>query len=147
MQISLRPASEQDFLFAFEAKRKALGPHIMARWNWDESYQLNTHRTRWSERPWSIILSDKEPIGTVSIHEAVDHIRFGEFYLLPSHQRKGIGSSLLRQVIAQSEESSLPIRLEYLKWNPVGSLYLRHGFKVVSESEIHYFLEREPSAC
>ena len=54
MQISLRPASEQDFQFAFEAKRKALGPHIMARWNWDESYQLNTHRTRWSERPWSI---------------------------------------------------------------------------------------------
>ena len=146
MNIFLRPASEQDFEFAFEAKRQALGPHIAARWGWDESYQLNVHRTRWSERPWSIIQSDEEAIGTVSIQEAADHIRFGEFYLLPSHQRKGIGSRLLGQVIARSDEVSLPIRLEYLKWNPVASLYLRNGFKVVSENDIHYFLVREPNA-
>lgn len=146
MQITLRPASSQDFDFAFEAKRQALGPHIMARWNWDESYQLNIHRTRWNERPWSIIQSNEEAIGTVSIHEAADYIRFGEFYLLPSHQRKGIGSALLREVMVRADEVLLPIRLEYLKWNPVGSLYLRHGFKVISENDIHYFLEREPNA-
>ncbi|WP_341677319.1 GNAT family N-acetyltransferase [Niveibacterium sp. SC-1] len=145
MPISLRPAIGQDFEFAFEAKRQALGPHILARWNWDESFQLDLHRQRWGERPWSIIEASEVAIGT-SIWEREDHIRFGEFYLLPSHQPKGIGSSLLGQVIARSDEVTLPIRLQYLKWNPVGALYRRHGFKLVSENEIHYFLEREPSS-
>ena len=146
MKISLRPASARDFEFAFKAKRYALGPHILARWSWDEHFQLDVHRKRWSERPWSIIESDEKAIGTVSIWQSEDHIRFGEFYLLPSHQRKGIGSFLLGQVVDRSDEISLPIRLEYLRWNPVGSLYLRHDFKVVSENETHYFLEREPHA-
>jgi ribosomal protein S18 acetylase RimI-like enzyme len=66
-------------------------------------------------------------------------------HLLPSHQRKGIGTNLLKQVMSKADEAKLPIRLEYLKWNPVGSLYRRHGFKVVSENEIHYFLERKPN--
>jgi hypothetical protein len=33
------------------------------------------------------------------------------------------------------------VRLEYLKWNPVGIL-LRHGFRPMHETDIHVFLER-----
>jgi hypothetical protein len=51
MQITLRPALPDDFNFAFEAKRLALGPHIIAQWGWDESFQLAIHRKRWRERP------------------------------------------------------------------------------------------------
>jgi GNAT superfamily N-acetyltransferase len=142
MQIILRPAIEQDFEFTFEAKHQALGPHVAARWSWDESFQRNLHSRRWQERPWSIIELHGEAIGTVSIQEAEDHIRFGEFYLLPAHQRMGIGSSVLKEVTSKADKAQLPIRLEYLKWNPVGSLYRRHGFEVVSENDIHYFLER-----
>jgi hypothetical protein len=36
------------------------------------------------------------------------------------------------------------VRREYLKWNPVGSLYLRHGFVRTHEADIHFFLERPP---
>jgi len=147
MQTSLLPATQQDFAFAFEAKRLALGPHIRKRWAWDEAYQLGTHTTRWQQRPWSIIELDGRAIGTVSIAEHADHFRFGEFYLLPPFQGQGIGTQLLQELIARSESAGLPIRLEYLKWNPVGSLYLRHGFKVTSENEIHYFLERRPRVC
>ena len=35
MQITLRIALPEDFEFAFEAKRLALGPHIAMRWGWD----------------------------------------------------------------------------------------------------------------
>jgi hypothetical protein len=38
----------------------------------------------------------------------------------------------------------MPIRLRYLKWNPVGSLYRRYGFTVTEETEIHFIMERPP---
>jgi len=144
MEINLRPAQSSDFKFAFETKRQAMGPHIIARWGWDEAFQRELHRKRWNERPWSIIQADGQPIGTLSVQEHKDHIRFGEFYLLPQYQRQGIGSKLLQSVLERSDVISLPVRLEYLKWNPVGSLYRRHGFKVISENEVHYFLVCEP---
>ena len=123
MSISLRPAQESDFDFAFDTKREAIGPYVVARWGWNHPSQLAIHRTRWTVRPWLIILDDMQPIGTVSIAQADDHIRFGEFYLLPKHQRKGIGSTILRSTLLSADAQGLCVKLEYLKWNPVGSLY------------------------
>ena len=142
----LRGTTESDFEFAFEAKRLALGPHIAARWGWDETYQLKLHRQRWSGRPWSIITLDGESIGTLSIKRTEDHVQFGEFYLLPLHQRRGIGTQVLLDIIKYADAEALPIKLEYLKWNPVGSLYKRHGFVVIAENDSHYFLVREPGS-
>ncbi|MEC5384797.1 GNAT family N-acetyltransferase [Uliginosibacterium sp. H3] len=147
MQTRLRPATPEDFAFAFEAKREALGPHIRARWAWNEDFQREIHGQRWQERPWFIIEIDGLPIGTLSVEEHADHMRFGEFYLLPAWQGRGIGSDLLRATLRRADELALPVRLEYLQWNPVGSLYLRHGFKQVSESATHFFLVREPGTA
>jgi hypothetical protein len=46
---------DRDFEFAFQAKKDAMGPHISARWGWDEEYQLSVHKQRWSEKPWFIV--------------------------------------------------------------------------------------------
>jgi ribosomal protein S18 acetylase RimI-like enzyme len=144
MNPTLRPTTNNDFAFAFEAKKDAMGSHISSRWGWDDKYQLDVHKQRWSEKPWFIVMLGEEAIGTVSIHEQPDFIRFGEFYLLNSFRRKGLGSMILSEFLKGCDRSQRSVRLEYLKWNPVGSLYKRHGFEVVSENEIHYFMVREP---
>jgi len=145
MNTTVRSATKDDFEFAFETKRVALGPHVVARWGWDEHLQRQIHQDRWSARPWFIVQDQGGvSIGTLSVQEHTDHLQFGEFYLLPQFQRQGIGSSLLRSVLDRADSLSLPVRLEYLKWNPVGSLYRRHAFNVVAENEIHFFLERKP---
>ena len=74
-----------------------------------------------------------------------DHWEFGEFYILPRQQGRGIGSCLLKQAIADAERTGLPIRLAYLKWNSVGTLYRRHGFRQIGENDTHYFMERKPA--
>ena len=144
MKIVLAPAEEADFEFAFGAKRQALGPYVQARWGWDDSFQRELHQKRWVERPWSIIVHADQKVGTVSIVQATTHIQFGEFYLLPQFQREGIGTEVLRSVMQHADTDGLPIKLEHLKWNPVGSLYKRHGFAVVAENDSHYFLVRTP---
>lgn len=147
MNIELRPCTDEDFEFAFEAKRQALGPHIDSKWGWDEEYQRSVHELRWKEKPWFLVTLDKEAIGTVSIHYLAEElVRFGEFYLLIEYQGQGIGENVLKSFLAKCDRYRQRVKLEYLKWNPVGSLYKRNGFRIVSENDIHYFLEREPRA-
>jgi RimJ/RimL family protein N-acetyltransferase len=141
-EISLRPATQGDFNFAFEVKCDAMRAHIEAKWLWDESFQLALHTTRWGEKPWFIIERDAQPIGTVSLHWLPTHLRFGEFYLPAKVRGRGIGNQVLTAVLQEANLRALETRLEVLKWNPARSLYERHGFEIVSENEIHFFMVR-----
>ena len=140
----LKSATEQDFNFAYEAKKQAMGPHIISKWGWDEIYQLATHKQRWEEKPWFILRINEDLIGTVSIHHLNQHVRFGEFYLINEFRNKGIGTQILQSFLTECDKESKKVVLEYLKWSPVGSLYKRNGFTTTHENEIHYFMEREP---
>jgi hypothetical protein len=75
------------------------------------------------------------------------HLQFGEFYLANRYRNQGLGTTVLRQTLAQADARRFETRLEYLKWNPVASLYLRHGVQVVDEHDIHFFAVRLPSAA
>jgi len=145
MELLLRPAIVEDFEFAFEAKRDAIGPHVTARRGWDEAFQLEHHQRRWREKPWQIIVFDQKTVGTVSVDVQPTHLQFGEFYILQNYRGQGLGTRVLAQVLQLADDHKLETRLEYLKWNPVASLYARHGFSIVGENEIHYFLARSPS--
>jgi|SRR5450755_4689357 GNAT superfamily N-acetyltransferase len=136
------PHSEHALEFSFAVKKEALGPHIRARWPWDETYQREVHQARFSEKPFFCILRSDNAIGTLSWQVCADHARFGEFYLFERHQEQGLGTRILKHVLAQADAMHMPVRLEYLKWNPVGHLYLRHGFRPTHETDIHVFLER-----
>ncbi|MCD6074766.1 MAG: family N-acetyltransferase [Rhodospirillales bacterium] len=136
------PATAEGFEFSFDAKRLALGPHIAKRWGWDEAYQRAVHTDRLKNKPFTQISRNDLAIGTLSFAMQTDHIRFGEFYLLPEHQRRGIGTRILKHCIAQSDSMGLPMKLEYLKWNPVGALYRRHGFETIGQTDTHWLLAR-----
>jgi hypothetical protein len=43
---------------------------------------------------------------------------------------------------ALADSFSLTMRMEPLRWSPVRSLYLRHGFADVGQSDIHIFMKR-----
>ena len=123
-----------------------MGPYIIARWGWDEQAQRQIHGQRWHEKPWQIVYMSGVPIGTVSINWRPTHMQFGEFYLLSEYRRRGIGSQILKNALNEADERNVETRLEYLKWNPVATLYMRNGFTVVSENEIHVFAVRKPHA-
>ncbi|MDB4837851.1 GNAT family N-acetyltransferase, partial [Marinomonas sp.] len=128
MIMELKAATDTDIDFAFEVKRQVMGPHIQAKWGWDEGFQRTLHTQRYTEKPWFLILLNNEPVGTVSIHELPEHTRFGKFYLLNDYRNKGIGSKVLTRFLSECDKAAKLVVLEYLKWNPVGSLYKRHGF-------------------
>ncbi|MGI4746120.1 MAG: GNAT family N-acetyltransferase [Janthinobacterium lividum] len=138
-QLDLR---RDDIDFAFAAKQAAMRPHIVKWWTWDETFQRDLHERRYREKPFFDIRRHEERLGTVSFQVLPEYVRFGEFYLFPAHQGRGTGSAILAHCLAMADRLSLPVRLEYLHWNPVGSLYLRHGFTEIGRSGIHCFMER-----
>jgi GNAT superfamily N-acetyltransferase len=137
------PHTAEAIDFAFEAKRAAMGPHIMRRWAWDEEFQRDLHQRHFDEKPFYQIRRCETPVGTLSFQVAADHVRFGEFYIFPGFQGQGLGSAILRHCLALADCLGLPTRLEHLHWNPVRSLYLRHCFTDAGQSDIHIRMERE----
>jgi GNAT superfamily N-acetyltransferase len=135
-------SGQEDIDFAFEAKRTAMGPHITKRWVWDEAFQREVHERRFKEKPFFEIRRADQKLGTVSFQAFPGHVRFGEFYLFPEYQGRGLGSAVLRHCLNVANSLRLPVRLEYLHWSPVDSLYRRHGFVEKGRSDVHYFMER-----
>ena len=118
--------------------------HIEVKWPWDETVQRALHATRRAEKPWFIIERDAKPIGTVSLHWLPTDLRLGEFYLPTTYRGQGTGGEVLTAVLQEANLRAMEARLEVLKWNPARSLYGRHGFEIVSENEIHFFMVRAP---
>ena len=128
--------------FSFMVKKQALGAHIAHRWGWNEEFQREVHDQRLREKPFYLIELKSIPIGTLSLREQPNHLRFGEFYLIDAFRGQGIGSQILTHCLGIAEKMNLAVRLEYLRWNPVGSLYRRNGFVEVDQSSTHFFMER-----
>ena len=110
----------------------------------EEAFQMQTHQAHFREKPFFKIARDGRDVGTESVMRFGDRIRFGEFYLFPDYQGEGLGTRVLQHCLAIADEQGVPVRLEYLKWNPIGALYRRNGFAVVGETETHWFMDRAP---
>ncbi len=136
----------EDEAAAFAVKKAALGPHITARWGWDDALQAQCHRERFRRRPVAAIVRDGETLGTVCLHAIGDRLSLDEFYLLPRWQGQGLGTRILAHCLALADGDGRPVRLQHLAWNPVGSLYRRHGFVETGRNDIHVFMERSPGA-
>ena len=142
--LTLRRANADDAEFAFAVKRAALGMYVAQTWGWDEEFQRAFHAADWAVRWPDIVELDGAAIGTIEVVEQPTGLELGEFYLLPAYQRCGYGSALLRRVLDRADAEGRIVRLQFLKVNPVRSLYERHGFRVVGESPTHYHAERLP---
>jgi ribosomal protein S18 acetylase RimI-like enzyme len=65
-----------------------------------------------------------------------------ELVLCPEHQSRGIGSTLLRAVIARAENEGKPVRLRTcIENHRAQSFYKRHGFREIGRDKTHLLLE------
>lgn len=142
LKFQMLAPTDEEFEFSFLAKKQALGPHIIQQWGWDEHYQRKVHDQRLREKPVCQIDLNGQPIGTLSLHLLPGCIQFGEFYLIDSFRGRGIGSRILSHCLQLADDGNMPVRLEYLLWNPVGSLYRRNGFVEIGRTPTHFLMER-----
>ena len=142
--VKLIPADETYIEFSYQVKKAAEGEYITSMFGWDEDVQRNYHIKAWQQQKPAIITYDGKLIGTVATIESEDRIEIGQFFILPDCQNRGIGTHLLKSILNRADQMGKNVTLKFLKNNPVKSLYVRNGFRIIDTNEILYYMKREP---
>jgi ribosomal protein S18 acetylase RimI-like enzyme len=66
--------------------------------------------------------------------------------IVPEHQKRGIGTEVIRSVIAEAGAQKMPLYLSVLKVNPARRLYERLGFEVIEETKHHFRMKFHDAA-
>lgn len=141
--ITRRPAAEADLPFLFALRREALGSYIVETYGaWDEVAEKRRFDETTRVADHTIIEHEGEPIGCLCLKHLDGDLRLVRLFIRPTDQNRGIGTSILREIIAQADHEGLSIRLRVLRVNPARRLYERHRFVIVEESETHFVMVR-----
>jgi ribosomal protein S18 acetylase RimI-like enzyme len=90
---------------------------------------------------FEVILRDGEPIGRLYVARWPDEIRVVDIALLPDHRGSGIGTRILRDLLAEAAAAGQAVRIHVEKLNPAWRLYARLGFAPIEDKGVYVLLE------
>jgi len=99
--------------------------------------QGHAHRAHFPGARFDVIERDATPIGRLIVDRRARAIHVVDIALLPEHRSRGIGTSLLHELLAEATANGQLVTLRVDRENPARSLYRRLGFATVSEDEIY----------
>jgi ribosomal protein S18 acetylase RimI-like enzyme len=88
-----------------------------------------------------IVELDGRPVGRLFTARLSGEIRIVDIALLPEHRGRGIGTQLVREVMAEAAADGSAVTLHVEQWNPARRLYGRLGFRVVEQRGIHDLMQ------
>jgi ribosomal protein S18 acetylase RimI-like enzyme len=94
---------------------------------------------------FDVVLVDGEPAGRLYVHRGDREIRIVDVALLPEHRGNGVGTSLLRDLLAEADAAGKSVTIHVERMNPALRLYERLGFSVAEDKGVYLFLERRPA--
>jgi ribosomal protein S18 acetylase RimI-like enzyme len=144
MDISLRPATQEDYEFLWWLHCNTIRPYVEQTWGWDEAWQLQYFQERFNLGKREIIEAGGVPIGCISVECHEDHIFLALIEIASDYQGQGIGTELIQDLLDEADGRGVPIELRVLRVNPARRLYERLGFAVVQETDTRYIMRRAP---
>jgi ribosomal protein S18 acetylase RimI-like enzyme len=138
--VTLRPVTpdDQDFLFQLYASTRA---EELASLNWSDMQrtvflraQFDAQRRDYTARfpvdGHQIILVEDERAGRIWVAREREEIRVVDIALLPSARGRGIGTQLIKELIAEAAATGKPLRLSVPKHREAARrLYERLGWR------------------
>src|SRR6185369_13513319 len=151
MTITLRDATGEDEAFLRQvyactrAEEMALVPwtdeqrEAFLRFQFDA--QDSYYRSQFPEAAYQIILKDGAPVGRLYVYRNSTDMRILDITILPEQRAAGVGTSLIRDLQAEAEESNQPLNIWVENFNRSQSLFKRLGFLIVQEEGYNNLLE------
>jgi ribosomal protein S18 acetylase RimI-like enzyme len=150
---SVRPSTDADTEFLNELYASTRADELeMAGFPIDQraefcrsQFSLRQHhyKTYFPDAIDHIIVLDGLNIGRELISFEPKEIMLMDIALLPIYRGLGLGSELLRRLIARSKSMQLPIRLHADQGSRAQALYERHGFVIIEDQMPHWHMERK----
>ncbi|MEU3510549.1 GNAT family N-acetyltransferase [Streptomyces longwoodensis] len=103
-------------------------------------------RDSFSPRYTSVLVLDHDLAGCVTVRPAEGRQWLEHFYLAPHCQGRGLGTAVLRTVLARTDAQGMAVGLNVLRGSGARRLYERHGFVVEAQDEVDVFMTRPPGA-
>lgn len=124
----LVPAVAEDWERAWALQREAFDTLVQRTWGgWTDAQQRRS-RERWAPEQTSLILDEGELVGWLRLERHADHDWLNLLVIGPPWQRRGLGTRVLRSLLAEAQARGVPLWLSVYRTNPARSWYLRHGF-------------------
>ncbi|MDG4858740.1 GNAT family N-acetyltransferase [Streptomyces sp. T-3] len=146
MEWTLRPAKAADVEAIAELRAVVMRPDLERLGRFDEHRVRRRFRDAFSAQHTSVVLADGVFVGSVTLRPAEDGQRLEHFLLAPGVQGQGLGSAVLRTLLARADADGLPVRLDVLQGSAAQRLYERHGFTVEGQDPIDVRMVRQPGA-
>ena len=152
--VTLRPitADDQEFLSDLYASTRQ---EEMALVDWPAEkkaeflqMQFQAQHTFYMEQfkgaAFDLLVLNGQPIGRLYLDQRVDELRIIDIALLPDYRNQGLGSRLMKGILAEAEAAGLPVRIHVEHYNPARWLYQRLGFKEIETNGVYYLMEWTP---
>lgn len=137
----LRAATFDDLDFLYDLRRAAMKTYVEQTWGWDEGWQQAYFRQNFTPATIQIIRSDGRDVGALSVEQRAGEVYVRSIEILPECQCRGIGTSILKEVLERAGQSGKVVALQVLKVNRARRLYERLGFAVVGETPTHFLMQ------
>jgi GNAT superfamily N-acetyltransferase len=134
--------SEADFEPLLALRIDVMREHLERVFRYKPSRARRIFREHFDEPGLRLILIGEEIIGCVGFRIGTEEIKLDSFYLHRRFHNSGLGTTILKILLAEADALGLPIRLEVLTGSKADRFYLRHGFVKLSEDEIEGHYER-----
>jgi GNAT superfamily N-acetyltransferase len=142
--ITLRPEGPEDegFLFAVYADSRE---EEMKLTSWNEAerrvfleFQFKAqrlgYRGMYPEAAFLIVMDGTERVGRLVVNRASGEIRVVDIALRAACQRRGLGSRLLKELMAEARQARHPLRVSVFNGNTTRQFYARLGFVQTSDT-------------
>lgn len=100
------------------------------------------YRTHFPHADYDVVVVDGRPAGRLYVDRGPGELRILDVALLPEARAMGIGTSLLRDLMAEADAAGVPVRLHVETYNPARRLYERLGFTAAGQTGVHVLMER-----
>jgi ribosomal protein S18 acetylase RimI-like enzyme len=151
-EVALRPvrSSDRPFLAQLYASTRAEELAVLP---WPEEQkaafvaqqfeaQDAAYRTCYDGATFEVIEVDGEPAGRLYVDRTVGEIRVVDITLLPEYRGSGVGTALLRGLLAEADAGGRRVTIHVERFNRALRLYERLGFSVVEDKGVYLYLER-----
>jgi ribosomal protein S18 acetylase RimI-like enzyme len=136
-----RPAGPGDLAFAYGLYRHLMEPLTVAYRAWDDARQRRIVAEAIAAGEVEVIALGERDVGWVQVRETDDAVILGQLYVLPAFQGRGIGTAVVRDVLAGAGARGRPVDLAVLGNNDrARALYERLGFRRVREDGVKIHL-------
>jgi ribosomal protein S18 acetylase RimI-like enzyme len=106
--------------------------------------QTTQYAATYADADFRVVEVDGRAAGRLVVHRGSDEVRIVDVSLLPEHRGRGLGTTLVGDVLAEAGDRGRRVTIHVERTNPALRLYARLGFRLAEDRGVYLFLEWLP---